>query len=468
MRTEDRVHLIGIGGIGMSGIANLLLGLGKQVTGSDMKESDIIIDLRKEGAEIKIGHKAENVEGADVVVVSSAIPMDNPEIIEAKKQEIPILKRAEMVAKLMTRQKGIAISGTHGKTTTTAMVATILKENGLDPTILVGGKLSLINGNAKLGNGDYFVTEADESDGSLLFMEPEIGVVTNIEADHLDYYESKEEIKETFIQFLNKLPAQGRGIVCLDDKEIVDIVDEMGNDLITYGLTAQAKLFAEQIELNHLGSNSSIYYQGKKLGNLNLRVPGKHNLANALAAISIGLHIGLQFKEIASALKKFRGVGRRFEQKGKYRGAVLVDDYAHHPTEIEATLSAAQNMDFKKVIAIFQPHRYSRTKFLLEEFSQAFTDADEVIITDIYAAGEDPIPGVEAERVANLINQRNFGKAKFISDLDDVYHYLQKKLQAGELLLTLGAGDVWKVGERLAITDRKIQAEETGELTMEV
>ncbi|ADL12287.1 UDP-N-acetylmuramate--L-alanine ligase [Acetohalobium arabaticum] len=469
MEDEARIHLIGIGGIGMSGIANLLLDLGYEVSGSDIKESDIVTDLQQKGAKVSIGHQASNIEGADEVVLSSAIPEDNPELVKAKKEGLPILKRAEMVGKLMSKQQGISISGTHGKTTTTAMAATVLEKNSLDSTILVGGKLDLISGsNAKLGTGDYFITEADESDGSLLFMDPKIGVVTNIEADHLDYYESCSEIIDTFSKFLNSLPSDGVGIVSLDDNEIRDMVDRVDTDLITYGLNNKAEIMAKDIELQEFGSKSVIYRYQDRLGELKLNVPGKHNLSNALAVIGIGLHIGLEFSKIAEALKDFTGVKRRFEKLGKYRGAVLVDDYAHHPTELEATLAAANNMDFERIIAVFQPHRYTRTKFLLEEFSLAFGDADEVIITDIYASGEEPIPGVKAEKIAELINQRVFQKAKFIAELDKVYDYLKDRIGAGDLVLTLGAGDVWKVGDRLASNRVETIVNSPEELTMEV
>ncbi|MBM7624381.1 UDP-N-acetylmuramate--L-alanine ligase [Sporohalobacter salinus] len=468
MVERDRVHLIGVGGIGMSGIANILIDSGYKVSGSDMKNSDIIADLQQKGAEINIGHNSDNVEGADKVVISSAIPDDNPELIKAKEKGLPILKRAEMVAKLMSKQQGIAISGTHGKTTTTGMTATVLEKNHLDPTILVGGNLGLISGNAKSGTGDYFVTEADESDGSLLFMDPKIGVVTNIEEDHLDYYESRGEIMSTFSKFLNNLPDDGVGIVSVDDKGISAMIENVNSNLITYGLDTEAEITAKDIELQEFGSKSVVYRHQNKLGELNLNVPGKHNLSNALAVIGIGLYIGLEFSEIARALKNFKGVQRRFEEQGRYRGAVLVDDYAHHPTELEATLAAANNMGFERLIAVFQPHRYTRTKFLLEEFSQAFDDADEVIITDIYASGEEPIPGVNAEKIAELINQHVFKKAKFIAELDEVYDYLKEHIGSGDLVLTLGAGDVWKVGNRLASNRIETFLNSPEELTMEV
>jgi UDP-N-acetylmuramate--alanine ligase len=464
MEGSEKIHLIGIGGIGMSGIANLLVDLDYEVSGSDLKDSSIISKLRKKEVKVEIGHKSTNVEGVDLVIISSAIPEDNPELLKARKENIPIFKRAEMVAELMTRQIGIAISGTHGKTTTTSMVTTVLEKNGLDPTVLIGGKLDLINGNSKLGDGEYFVTEADESDGSLLFMDPEIGVVTNVEMDHLDYYNSKEEIQETFIEFLDKLPTTGRGVICLDDDEIRDMVDEIDNNLITYGLSEEADLVAREVILNNFASEAVIYCFGEELGKLELNVPGKHNLANALATISICLHIGLEFKNISSALKEFKGVGRRFEKKGKCRGAVIVDDYAHHPTELQATLDATQNMDFNRIIAVFQPHRYTRTKFLMEEFSHAFKGADEVIITDIYSAGEEKIPGVDAETLVDLIKESTFVKTRFIPELDEISQYLKRTAKPGDLVLTLGAGDIWKVGEELV----SIQKEESGGLTMGV
>ncbi|MCK8823672.1 UDP-N-acetylmuramate--L-alanine ligase [Fuchsiella alkaliacetigena] len=468
MVDQKSIHLIGIGGIGMSGIANLLVELEYEVSGSDLKDSNILANLRCKGAEISIGHQSQNVLGAELVVVSSAIPEDNPELKMAKEQEIPILKRAEMVARLMKDWKGIAISGTHGKTTTTSMITTILEKNNLDPTSLIGGKLGLIGGNSKLGSGDYFITEADESDGSLLFMEPEIGIVTNIEDDHLDHYGSRKKIEETFVEFLNKLPAQGVGIVCIDDPGVLSIIDQIESNLITYGLESEADLTAQQIELNNLSSQAVIYWQGQRLGQLKLRVPGKYNLLNALAAIAQGLHIGLDFEEIATALYSFTGVGRRFEKKGEYRGATVVDDYAHHPTELQATLTAAKNADFKRVIAVFQPHRYSRTELLLEDFSKSFAQADEVIITDIYAAGEEPIPGLNSKQIVDLINKSFFRKATFISELEGVYDYLQEVVEADDLVLTLGAGDVWKVGERLVAEELDSDLKASGELTMEV
>ncbi|MGM0471323.1 MAG: UDP-N-acetylmuramate--L-alanine ligase [Bacillota bacterium] len=468
MDNNQQIHLVGIGGIGMSGIANLLLDLGYQVSGSDLKESELILNLRNRGAKISIGHHGSNVIGADKVVYSSAIPKSNPELVKARQLTIPILKRAEMVGELMSRQQGIAIAGTHGKTTTTAMVATILEANQLDPTILVGGELDLIDGNAKLGSGDYFVTEADESDGSLLFMEPEIGVVTNIENDHLDYYKTEEQILDTFTEFLNQIPTSGCGVLCIDDSKVAALAEDLAVTNLTYGFNQQAEIVARDIKLEQFGVQATIYQVDNRLGNLKLQVPGEYNLHNALAAISIGLYIGLDFTEIASALADFKGVKRRFERKGEYQGAIVVDDYAHHPTELEATLSAAANMDFDRVIAVFQPHRYTRTKLFLEEFSQSFTAADEVIITDIYASGEDPIPGVKAEKIAQLINQRSFNKAKFIATLDGIYNYLYQHVGSGDLVLTLGAGDIWTVGDKLVSQRLKVASKLNEELSVEV
>ncbi|MFP4661155.1 MAG: UDP-N-acetylmuramate--L-alanine ligase [Halanaerobiales bacterium] len=454
MKDFRRVHFIGIGGISMSGIAEILLEKGYLVTGSDLNDSHLLDTLRERGAEINIGHDESNVEGADLVVISSAIPATNPELIYARKNRIPIYKRAEIIAEFMKEQKGIAISGTHGKTTTTSMTATILLEGGQEPTILVGGELNIIKGNYYLGNGDYLVTEADESDGSFLYYHPEVVVVTNVELDHQDYYDSEEKLFNTFRQFLDKTPESGRSIVCAEDETLMELVDHEDKRVVSYGIE-KGDIQARACKYYPFGSIYQLYIEGKWIGEVNLQVPGRHNILNSLAAIAIADHIDMNRQQIIKGIEKYSGVHRRFEKKGLLGDILIIDDYAHHPTEVEATLKTAKNAGYERLLAVFQPHRYTRTKHLMNSFDESFKMVDHLIVTNIYSAGEKKIPGVNAEDMAKSIAMKSDCPVDYIAELDDVVKYLSRVVRSRDLIITLGAGDVYRVGELLLDTIKK-------------
>lgn len=445
---QKRIHLIGIGGISMSGIASILAKQDFIVSGSDLHDSLLLAELRGNGVQVQIGHKVDNVKGADLVVISNAIPEDNPELKYARKKGITVIKRAQMIAQMMEDKRGIAVSGTHGKTTTTSMTASVLKKGGLDPTILIGGELEMIGGNAYLGNGDFFLTEADESDGSFLYYNPEVVVVTNVELDHLDYYDNEDKLLNTFKKFLGTVPAGGRAIICAEDKILMSLIDTDNPRFLTYGF-GRGLLRAEDVKLLPFGSYYNLVYRGKKLGEINLNVPGKHNILNSLAAVAIAFHAGLDFTAVKKGMEEYSGVGRRFEKKGLMGNILVVDDYAHHPSEIKATLQAARNTGYERIVVVFQPHRYTRTKYLMDDFSRSFDLADHVIVTDIYSAGEKKIPGVKAQDLVRLIARRDRSEVDYIARLKDVVSYLQEILQPRDLVLTMGAGDVHLVGEIL-------------------
>ncbi|MEJ6950934.1 UDP-N-acetylmuramate--L-alanine ligase [Natronospora cellulosivora (SeqCode)] len=442
---DKKIHFIGIGGISMSGIAKILLKQGYNISGSDLNDSHHLEKLRNMGGEIYIGHKKENVPGADLVVISSAIPLSNPELKYAYKNKIPVLKRAQMIAELMKNQKGIAISGTHGKTTTTSMIASVMLE-ATDPTILIGGELDLIGGNVYLGKGDYLITEADESDGSFLYYDPEIVVVTNVEMDHHDYYQSEEQLFETFRNFINKVPNHGKAILCTEDKKLMNLIDERDKRIITYGIDS-GDIQARNCKLFPFGSIYQLCINGVEEKEINLKIPGRHNILNSLAAIAVAKEAGMKIKDIKVAIEEYSGVHRRFEKKGLLGDILIVDDYAHHPTEVEATLQAAYNTGYERTIAIFQPHRYSRTKHLINAYNDSFNFVDHLIVTDIYSAGEKEIPGVSAEELAKNIAKNNKFKVDYIADLKDVVKYLRKIVRHRDLVITMGAGDVYLVGE---------------------
>ena len=442
----------------MSGIAKVLLNQGNKVTGSDLKNNHLLCNLKKLGAEIHIGHKEENIDNPDLVVISNAIPEDNVELHKARQKGIPILQRAEMIAELMKDKYGVAISGTHGKTTTTAMVSLVFEHGKLDPTIMVGGEIDNIDGNVKTGNGDYLITEADESDGSLLYFDPLLSIVTNIELDHLDYYDSENKLIDTFVRFINKPPSSGKAIVCAEDEIINKIIkDNKIENVITYGFN-KGDLQAKEIELLPFGSYFSISYNGHDLGEVNLQIPGRYNILNALAAVAAGMYAGLSFTNIKSALEKFNGVHRRFEKKGLIGEILVVDDYAHHPTEIKETLAAARNTGYNRIIVAFQPHRYSRTKHLFDQFSRSFNEIDHLIISDIYSADEN-IQKLEdkqrAEKLANTIARKRDFNVDYIDDIRDIPPYLEEIIQPRDLVITIGAGDIYKAGEQLIEKMRK-------------
>jgi len=445
-----RVHFVGIGGAGMSGIAKVLLEMGYVVTGSDLKESRNTLSLRKQGAKIFIGHRPDNVGDADLVVVSSAIPKNNREMKCALRRGIPVIPRAEMLAILGDGRTNVAVAGTHGKTTTTSMISWVLEKNGLDPTFLIGGELNDIGSNAKYGRGKFFIVEADESDGSLLCLKPHTMVVTNIEADHLDYYNSLDEIEEVFFKFVSKLPPDGRGIVCGDHPGVKKLIRRADKEYIIYGMDKNSDFYAEDVELGGFGSSFEVYGGGKRLGKVSLRLPGVHNVYNALATIALSTFIGLDFTAIADALSQFSGVQRRFQLVGSCGDVTLIDDYAHHPTEVRATIDATRDGDWKRIICIFQPHRFSRTRFLGEDFGEAFDEADLVILTDIYAAGEQPIPGVSGKLILNALLSRNPRKQViYLPRKAEVERFLTRVVRKGDLVLIMGAGDIWTVGEWL-------------------
>jgi len=441
-------HFVGIGGISMSGIARLLLEQNFQVSGSDIMDSEMLQGLKQSGAKISIGHDPQNVIGAGVVVVSSAIPEDNCELKEAKRLGIPIWQRAQMIARLMEGKKGVAIAGTHGKTTTTSMISLVLEQSGLDPTVLIGGELNDLGGNAKLGNGDLIVTEADESDGSFLFFSPEIAVITNIELDHPDYFSSYKMVLDIFKRFISRVSPQGTLVVCADNPGVKDLLCEYEpqSRVLTFGLE-EGFLRGHNSRVFSGGSSSEIFWGEEYLGELNLQVPGFHNIYNALAVMGVGLSLGLDFSLIKKGLENYSGVQRRFEIKGEEQGVKVVDDYAHHPTEIKATIEAARSGNPKKVVAVFQPHRYSRTKYLLQGFVDALKQADRIIITSIYAASEPPIPGISGERLGELLKKEKGEKAvSFYSDMEKIPELLSPELKSGDIVLTLGAGNIHQVG----------------------
>ncbi|MFW5985840.1 MAG: UDP-N-acetylmuramate--L-alanine ligase [Halanaerobiales bacterium] len=445
---SKKIHLIGIGGISMSGIAKLLLEKGYQVSGSDIKESHLIEELKELGAEISIGHAEDNIRGADEIVVSSAIPEDNPEYLQARQDKIPIYKRAKMLARLMEGKKGIAISGTHGKTTTTSMLATIMDKNGLSPAIMLGGEMAGIGGNVKSGSGEYFVTEADESDGSFLYFDPMVVVVTNIELDHVDYFDSRQKLLKTFLKFMNNIPANGRAVYWAEDPNIKKIRNETNVNSLTYGFQ-QGDIRASDIEILPFGSYFNVRYHKNNLGKIKLQIPGRHNILNALAAIAVSMYLGLSFTGISNALTSFSGPRRRFEKKGLIGDILVVDDYAHHPTEIKATLQAAKNTGYERIITVFQPHRYTRTKHLLSELAASFDLTDHLIVTDIYGAGEKPLPDVSSRQLVDLMIKEHDLNVVYIPELDDTVPYLQKLINPRDLIITMGAGNVFRAGEIL-------------------
>jgi UDP-N-acetylmuramate--alanine ligase len=447
LKKIECIHFVGIGGIGMSGIAEVLFNLGYKVTGSDIKSNEIIENLISKGIKIYIGHRKENVYGANVVVYSNAIPKDNIELITARENNIPTIPRAEMLAELMRLKYGIAIAGTHGKTTTTSMAGLVLSYGGLEPTIVVGGVVKTIKTNAKLGKGEFLVAEADESDASFLLLTPTITIVTNIDNDHLDNYGTMEKLKESFIQFMNKVPFYGCTIICNDDDNLFSISNKITKRVVTYGINRKSDFMADKIKLTPIGSTFQLISYGKKVGELELKVIGKHNVLNALSAVALGMELGIEFNKIKLGLKKFTGAQRRLEIIGKVKNILVIDDYAHHPTEIKTTISAAKLFK-RRIIAIFQPHRYTRTKILYKEFGKAFDEVDEIFLTDIYPAGEKEIKGVTSELILNSIKQHKKGaKVYLINNVFDIPKVISKRVKDNDLILILGAGDIRKIGK---------------------
>lgn len=434
----------------MNGIAGIMLELGYKVTGSDLKTTAVTERLEALGVTCCAGHAEDNLGDADLVVASTAIPSNNVELVAAKKRGLPIIHRGEMLARLMDRQKGIAIAGTHGKTTTTSMMALVFEKTSLDPTIIIGGELTDIGGNAKLGRGEYLIAEADESDGSFLKLNPHIEVITNIEDDHLDYYKNEANIVAAFRQFITKVPPDGLLVACWDNARMRELLTGYSRPYQTYAIERQdADYTMRHIRLDYRTTAGDVYYQGNLLGRLELRVPGRHNLSNALATVAAGRFAGIDFASIARALSEFKGAGRRFQYVGEIRGIRVVDDYAHHPSEIKATLKAARQMKNGRVISVFQPHRYTRTAFLGERFGAAFGDADVIIVSEIYSAGEPPIEGVSAQNIVAAIEKHEGREVVYLPDRRDIVDYLAATARPGDLILTLGAGDIWQAGVEL-------------------
>lgn len=442
----------------MSGIAKVLLELGYRVSGSDLQTSDTTKRLARSGATIHLGHKRENLNPrVDAVVVSSAIPKNNAEVVKAQELSIPVILRAEMLGRLMERQKGIAIAGAHGKTTTSSMVSLMFEKNGYDPTVVVGGELNDIGGNAKLGQGEYLVAEADESDGSFLKLRPFITVVTNIEDDHLDYYGTRENIEKAFVEFISGTSAEGFAVLCMDDPVIKRLLPELREKtkIYTYGMNKVADYYFQELELNGIITKAAVYSQGKKLGELHLSIPGKHNIQNALAAVVVGTKCGLAFEDIAASLQPFRGVQRRFQKIGKVNGIEIYDDYAHHPTELKTTLAAAKTLNPARIVAVFQPHRYSRTQLLQREFGSAFQQADVLIVNEVYPAGEKPINGINAKLIVDEISRQTGQDVEFLPEKGRIVPRLLELIRPGDLVITLGAGNIWTVGFELYKTLEK-------------
>ena len=444
-----RIHFVGIGGIGMSGIAEVLHNLGYLVSGSDSRESETTRRLASLGVRVVIGHQAENLGEADVVVRSSAVGQENAEVLAARQRLVPVIQRAEMLAELMRMKYGVAVAGTHGKTTTTSMVATVLARGGLDPTMVIGGRLNALGSNAKLGRGDFLVAEADESDGSFLKLSPTIAVVTTVDAEHLDYYRDLAHIQDTFVEFINKVPFYGMAVLCLDQENIQALLPRVEKRYVTYGLRSQADVLARDVEFAGMTSACRVFWKGELLGRLALNVPGLHNVYNALAAVVVGMDLDLRFEVIRDALADFTGVDRRFQVRGEAGGITVVDDYAHHPVELKATLNAAKDGFGRRVIAVFQPHRYSRTQALLGEFSTAFYQADRLFVTEIYAAGEAPIPGVSGRQIADGVAGHGHRHVTYVADKSELAKAVLDQVAPGDMVLTLGAGDVWRVGEEI-------------------
>jgi UDP-N-acetylmuramate--alanine ligase len=448
--------MIGIGGTGMSGIAEVLLNLGYKVSGTDLQTSDVTARLARLGAKVSRGHRADRVHGADVVVISSAVKEDNVEVQEARLLKIPVIPRAEMLAELMRMKYGIAVAGSHGKTTTTSMIARVLEHGGFDPTIIVGGRLNTVGANAKLGAGDFIVAEADESDRSFLYLSPFIAVLTNIDDEHLDQYQTVEEIKKTFINFANKVPFYCPVILCLDDPNLQSLIPQLERRLITYGFSTQADIFARDHAFSEFRSTSALYYKGKKLGTLKLRVPGKHNISNAMAAVAAGLDLDMPTDVILKALEDYTGTGRRFELKKEIGGIMVVEDYGHHPTEIKATLDAAKRGWQRRLVVVFQPHRYTRLSLLMDSFATAFNQADVLIVTEVYPAGETPIAGATGQALYEAIRQFGHKNVHFEANLKKIPAVVKRLTRPGDIILAQGAGNITRVvPEIVAILEEK-------------
>jgi UDP-N-acetylmuramate--alanine ligase len=446
-----RIHFIGIGGSGMSGIAEILINQDYEVSGSDPSSNRVTDHLKSLGADIRHNHSAKNVTGKHVVVVSNAISGDNVEVHGAKERSIPVIPRAEMLAELMRMKYGIAIAGTHGKTTTTSLVATVLAAGNLDPTVIIGGRIKSMGGHAKLGQSQYLIAEADESDGSFLKLSPTLAVVTTLDEEHMDFYKTLQNMKSTFLQFVNKIPFYGAVVLCLDDVNLQSLLPRVEKRTITYGLKSQADFTARNISVKGMKTNFTVYHRKKKLGEILSGALGRHNICNTLAAIAVGMELNMGFPAIADSLKNFNGVQRRFEILKRSESLIIVDDYGHHPVEIQATLSTAKEVwPDRRLVVIFQPHRYSRTEHQMESFFSAFNDADQLLLLDIYPAGEEAIEGVNSHRIAEGIKEFGHKNVEYIGVSESVIPHLQKILNPGDIVMTLGAGNIGELSHKLA------------------
>ncbi|MDR3306472.1 MAG: UDP-N-acetylmuramate--L-alanine ligase [Endomicrobium sp.] len=444
-RKDQNVHFVGIGGSGMSGIAEVLINLGHKVSGSDLKKTDITERLKSIGATICIGHNAKNIKDASVVVTSTAVSKNNPEVVAALKKKIPVIARIEMLAELARLKYVVTIAGTHGKTTTTSLTSLVLDEGGFDPTIIIGGRLKNLKTSARLGKGDFIVAEADESDGSFLKLSPVITVITNIDNDHLDYYGNMENLKDAFVKHINSVPFYGAAVICSDNEVVREIIPKITRKYIAYGFTGKPDIKASNVKAQKECASFDVVYKDKKIGNVCIKIPGRHNILNSLAAIGVGLWLDMPFSLIAKAINKFDGVGRRLEIKGEKNGIMVIDDYGHHPTEVATAIKAVKGFwPKRRIVVLFQPHRYTRTQNLFEEFGKSFSDADIVKVLDIYPAGEKPIKGVNSDLILKSL-KKNKSNAERFSDLKTFLSILSD----GDIVLTLGAGDVWKKGEEL-------------------
>ena len=450
LQKKHKIHFVGIGGIGMSGIAEVLLNSGYVVSGSDLLESEATRRLRSLGARIFVGHQEENLAGdPSVVVISTAVKYSNPEVLEARRRHIPVIPRAEMLAELMRMKQGISVAGSHGKTTTTSMIAAVLSTAGLDPTMVIGGRVHMFGTNARMGQGEILVAEADESDGSFLLLSPIIAVVTNIDKEHMDFHQTMERLDDSFLAFINKIPFYGLAVLCLDDARVRGLLPKVRKRFTTYGLSSEADFSAHDLSAVAAGVECTVAHRGKTLGKLRLNLPGRHSATNALAAVAVAQELEIPFRHAAEALAEFTGIHRRFEVKGEPRGILIIDDYGHHPTEIRATIGAIRDSWKRPLTVVFQPHRFTRTRDLFDEFLTAFEGADRLILTEIYAAGEDPIAGASSEALYQAIKRKGHLDVEFVPDKNAIVGQLAADLASGDVVLTLGAGDIYKVGEAL-------------------
>lgn len=449
-RQIQHVHMVGIGGSGMSGIAEVLLNLKYTVSGSDLKKSAVTDALEKLGAGVREGHSAENVHGAGVVVISSAVRPDNPEVLEAHRLKIPVIPRAEMLAELMRMKYGIAVAGSHGKTTTTSMVATVLESGGFDPTVVIGGRLNVYGSNAKLGKGDFMVAEADESDSSFLLLSPTLAIVTNIDFEHMDHFGGVERLHDAFVQFVNKVPFYGAAVVCVDDAGVQAVWNRITRRVITYGTSTQGDYVVSHVAQRGRETTFRIAHQGEQYGPVRLSVPGSHNALNAVAAIAVARDLGMDWDEILKSIEGFQGADRRFHLKGEAAGIMVIDDYGHHPSEVKATLAAARaGYPDRRIVVMFQPHRFTRTQLLFDKFCGAFHQADVLVVTAIYPAGEEPIEGVSGERLADGISRFGHRHVHYCAEMHEAVDLLAAICREGDLVLTLGAGSVTNAGPEL-------------------